>query len=501
MRSGWWIWIGLVACTGGGDASPDGTPADGSSDTPAESGTDTGIRLDAPPRFSEGTRLEAAYWDAGDDARLLAHWTDTELGIDCRLTRDPAGTLRCLPFASVNLAYLDAACTEPVFYWEPCSGGTPPAQVTGVIGLGCADARTGVPYATGARVEVDHAYRADDCTRMDFPKLREYYRAVEQPASDYVSYTEANVAIADGLGVHHLQGSDGSGYLSSLAHMAAGQACTAVNLGTDYATHCVPGEKAYDFDRAHTDAECTNGDAAMIFGAPSCPRPLYVLSTEPHPTCDRTYTELREAGDPIDRSDVYWGTPGGCFPSPEDRTFYEVGPPAGSGLPPLDTAPVGTGRLRLDHWISESGTPLLPAAFRWFDTTLGLTCGRYDTVEGSRCLPAVRAQSVTHTYVQYFADAACTDAPLVYHYEDPCFPTAPPALAADYETGLCGAQGPLQNVREVGPRHAGPVYVALGAKCDLLAPGDHEVFYSVGSPVTLGDYAPIPLRDSLRARR
>lgn len=501
MRYGWVFGLTILGCSGDGGQTDAGTTpssdatdvevTDGSTDT--ETGTDTGTSVERLPPFESGSRLTAVFWDAGEDAEVLSHFNDSSLEIDCEIARGGDGDLRCFPNVFVNVVYLDDACTEPAFYWEPCNGPTPPEQVIGAA-PSCGDARSGVPYETGEIVMQDFAYDAS-CTRLDFGKVRTYYRAVERPVSDYVSFTQQDVAVAEGIGVRQLQGTDGSSVLTSPVSMAEEQRCTPISLGVDFDLFCMPGERANDIGRSHTDASCKNGDLAFTFTAATCEPPTYVLSQELHPTCDINYWELHLAGDLVPQEDVYWGRPGGCFPSTQQRTFFEVGALAGDVLSPIGTTEVGAGRLQAEYWSTSSDAPVLPVGAQWVDSTLGLSCTPMETEAGTKCLPKTVSRPVDSSSATYFADPACKTMPLAYHYETSCLAVEPPRLVAEYEPGLCGTPGPLQNVRSVGTQHTGPVYVTFGVDCDPLEPAKEEKFFVIGTPVSLSDYATLALEE------
>lgn len=494
MRGWMWGLCGLLACSGDG-ATDDPSVTDEATDVGTGTGTggDTGTSSTLPSLFQSGTRLQAAYRDGGPGARLFTAWQDTELGMDCFVRQIEPGRWACLPTYLASIVYLDEACTQPAFQWESCGSKAPGAYVMSGSGDSCAPGSSDLAYEVGASVVQDHVYAAGSCDRLDFFEDRTFYRATARPTSDFVSFTAEHLPVGDGLGVRNLVGADGSSQITAMINTEHDQVCRSQTLGKDYAPYCLHGDAAYHFGTRHSDAGCTQGDVAHSFGTGTCDPPAYALTYETEPTCNYRYAVLHELGESLDPSSVYSGSPGACFPAPDTQSYWAVGDPAGDVLPALTERYLGDGRLQLATWTTASGDPLTPAAFRWYDTSLGIVCGVYDTKShGARCLPSVFQ---AHAGFGEFADAACTERVMRWP-SDPCLAQEPPTLAALYEADGC-TSWPLYDLREIGALHEGTVYYSGGTKSCKPIERKGDVFYRFGKSVSAAVYAPLP---EVRAR-
>ena len=488
------VLVGLLACNG---ATTTDTSSTDASDTTDASTTDTPttdtstaspLLPDTP--FASGTRLIARATDAGGEADAFRGWHDTQLGIDCRVTMDETHALRCVPQA-ITIAYLDDACTEPVFEWFGCDDDdAPPAIVGGALASRCIGPPAAIGYDVGAAVTTDHVYTGNDCVYTDLFEDRTVYRASPRPSTDFVRFDATHVALDGGLGAWLLETADGAHHLAGIVATEPGQTCTPMQIGADREL-CIPGDLAYDYGFLHLADTCDAETVAYSICGEQCEPPSPVLRYRHVGACNRFEAALHELEGTVDPELVYRGTPDTCAPSPSGTgTFWAVGGPTTTEPPALSRTFVGSGRLQQPRYTTPAGIPLTVPVAGWHDTELDVTCYELETAtHGRRCLPETHAQNIDFGYYQ---DAACTEALLSWS-DDPCITVDPPALYATFTNDGCTAT-PLTNVRAVGGAHDGPVYRRIGSDCTPEEVGPGDVYLTVGGAVSLDDYAPLTRR-------
>lgn len=478
MRHLWWIVALGIGCSGG---SKDGDPTapTGSTGTDDTGGPTAGV--EAP--FTDGARLTAIRDEADGEAAILVGWWDAERQITCRPTMDVDFSLRCLPDHTVAPVYLDEACTEPATEVPVCD--ELPDYVLGGLPDRCVGPTRGEPYAVGDLVEVTEIYLPGSCDKISLGEQTAYRRLTRVAGDQFVAYTERHVAADGGLGVRVLDGGDGSSQIYDLVSTGPDQVCHAVVLGEDAAQYCLHGEITYDYGAYHADAACETGGVAYGIGAAECDPPTHALVYEIQAgECPSFVGTLHAVGSAT--TDVYRGTPDACSPAGDSVSYYEVGDAVANDLPPLRIEPVGAGRMRALQYVTPSGQGLVTPVRSWYDATLDVTCSEYATQShGRRCLPEV---DVVTEGSGRFADAACT-VPLVQVYDGPCATGAVPPLYASRPASEC-SDAPIRDVRAVGERYEGTVYLDNGVSCTVNEPPDY-VYYSVGAPVALDEHAPI----------
>jgi hypothetical protein len=106
---------GAEAGTGGGGAGATGSAGTGQA-TAGTTGAAGTQGIDKVQEALSGTRLKAYWHTSADGSKQFAgKWFDSTLNIDCSITPDPTGKMRCLPTLATVLSYFsDAGCSTPV---------------------------------------------------------------------------------------------------------------------------------------------------------------------------------------------------------------------------------------------------------------------------------------------------------------------------------------------------------------------------------------------------
>lgn len=434
--------------------------------------------------FESGTRLGAVYLDGGDGAVRLSHWRDRELGIDCRMEQDESWAYRCMPNTNVGLNYLDASCTELAFEWDSCDGSPPPAHVRSGLRDRCIGRARVEAFVTGDTVSATTIYGLLDdgtCEPHTYEEPRTFYRATRSPPSTYALATERDITLDSGLAVRVVETAGGAYELLSGVDTSFEQRCTIQNIEGQY--RCLSGDLAYDFGFNHTDASCTAGDVAYSVGSDQCDPPNYVLKARQTGTCGSWEHALHTVGAEISSEGVYEGGADSCRAAEDRGRFWSVGAPATELPPAVEVGLLGSGRLRVEHYVTPQGATLRPA-YEWWDATRQAHCTEVDTTTaGLRCVPS----SYDARNNQY-SDSACTE-PLARVWIPECGEVRTPEIYLVFEQWNPCNGGPVREALAVGAEHTGAIYeLQDGSGCVAYEPQSNERFHTLGAALPLEDY-------------
>ncbi|MEM9193744.1 MAG: hypothetical protein AAGF12_31505 [Myxococcota bacterium] len=461
------------------DANPEpeaGTPdarVDGSEPMPAPS---------YEPSFRSGTRLEARVWTSdGGDVGMFDTFFDTELGVPCRFQHATDGTIRCLPqsrFDAVGELFLDAACTEPVYF-----------QTRSECGLVEFFSRTAGPPGCDLG-NVQEVLRLTPTERPGQIYRRQFDESCQGPnvftegapfdgevvaPTEFVRGEIRDFANEGQAGVRILESDDG-------ARRVLGAYDPRHELGCDRrgfdgsGLRCMTQPMTRIDQFWFRDDQCDTPLAWTHARASQCAPPAFGLRW----TRGSATPELVRVGE------RYAGT---GYTSTECRgvaadeidlwTLWEPSRDASpSELLAVQDVPTG-GPVAANYLAAEDGTPLYPWSF--FDRERSAACEPRMFSDGQvRCvgIDAIRNSQ------NLFADPTCTQ-PVGLQSAHRVAEGAP-SMATLEDVDLCaplGNFGVIEDAYEVGAEHRGDVYLFSGGTCEPTEPAPDSRMFLVGPSI------------------
>lgn len=280
---------GLAACGAPGSSETSSSEEEG---TETEEGTTTGG--DDAARPTSGTRLLAQYLEAEGGARVFERVFDSELDTVCTPGLADDGQIRCLPTYFMDVVYLDAQCSEPVFM-GPAGEGFDFAYAR-TRSTSCDHVSNYASY----RIDWDRSVPTQDiyrrgpegCTAAQSAD-QPLFAVSEIPATDLVSLERRERSMAEGLVVISYDGADGSrlpgGYLDS------GRSVPCVPSEVD--GRCVPVELTSVWTDRYADEGCTQAVGEPIYGDATCAPQMLIDRGDTSDECALPAPRYFEAGE------------------------------------------------------------------------------------------------------------------------------------------------------------------------------------------------------------
>lgn len=173
------------------------------------------------PFAVSGQRLQAWFLEAPDDVRIFDSFYDRELSTDC--TFGPAGAERqlCLPSATGDVVYLDAACHETTLRFNVTTSEVPPRWVSATATMGSPPAgyrvddliyQGGLDAAQDAAPQV-FALGEDGCQKTSLQTallLPSLYRLTRQSDESFVAAKSERLRLSDDFRLQRLRAEDGA---------------------------------------------------------------------------------------------------------------------------------------------------------------------------------------------------------------------------------------------------------------------------------------------------
>lgn len=436
--------------------------------------------------FQSGTRLRARILDASDGAVRFLGWQDNKLNAPCAFHRAEDGRVRCVPEITqgASVAYLDAACTEPVGV-RRCGSQAEFVSAPSEQAACDPDETPYSMYRMGAPVSSATTYGklGNTCIPNGPPgpgvELREL---TPMPADRFEPAVIADEARADGLAVRVLRGEDGSRESVGMRDADLHVACAARKDPTNQ-LRCAPEVSAIGGGSFFEDASCTVPLLADISSKPGCPPPLFAADGNAVDACGDGWSAIA-VGKKASPGDVHQSAAGVCTQAaflPPDWAFYETGAPVDpTTLPELAEQQLGKGRLRVPVY-AATDKRLLVQGHGFIDTERGAPCVARPFTDGqTRCVP----EDVER--FDLYADDACTTplaaVPLVPGCAKP--PPKVGMMSAPPADLSCASILVVAKLYELGGKWTGPtVYTKSGAQsCTGLDSSQLNVeIYSVGA--------------------
>jgi hypothetical protein len=378
-----------------------------------------------------GSRLEARYWDAGDNARAFQTWFDRQLGTECHFDLATDGRFRCLPLESSDVsfrAFADAACTQPVFAVPDCA--RVPAFVRGATRVAFCGRLEAVPVHAVGGARTTRTYFDLDGDTCVMRTAREdqvvYDLRPEQAPTDFVAADLVVEAPEQRLSPYTLVAEDGSrlvdGIWDTRRDGECGGGVIGVIGGVGFDARCRPEEIALHYDFLFSDATCSVHAALDLSDERACNPPTAVWIE---------LNKFLEIGAQLPTADVHrMEKTGACaVQTPlEGYTYWLEGAP----IPDTDFAPLaevheGSGRVVVKRWSDTDGHALDAARENdFFDTSHDTNCYWRRFADGYRC--AVGAP----TWDRTFADARCRTPAVVWNETPPIV-----VYSRHRQTGAC----------------------------------------------------------------
>lgn len=468
-----------------GDATS--TDDDGSSTSADESSTGEPPEIPGEGPYGAGTRLVPVVERTSDGVSQLVHWYDTELGIDCELERDSAGTVRCLPIdvPGVFVGFAEEDCTSPVVGAFACA--SVPTHLRGAIpgAAGCSEGTRQQAYLRGAPVgsgPVGDLGIGGSCSSTStFP---ERYALTPIDDEEFVAATVV-VETRGSVTVRAFVAEDGAFERHGLVDPRTGTACIAsvADIDGQPAIGCsMPFTSPYGF----SDDTCTTTVAVYPDDGTCEPAAIKVLAG---------VEEWRVLGEP-------WAGP--IYDLASDSTCEAIPAPLfdpwsyhaiGEAIPAVDSplyarvVAEDEGRLRRIALAGDGETLVLPGIrgyddARWFDTLLEQECGPAADDQGAlRCFPRPLVRS---SRLEYWGDETCSEIPLFDTVET----DTPFSRITRMEYDECGNVS-VESLQNVVGTWDGPVYGPSDDDACVLQEIDEWVgIYQLGNYAQLDD-API----------
>ncbi len=436
--------------------------------------------------YLDGRRLEARFWDGGDEARSFVEWFDRDLDAGCRFEADVTGQQRCFPQGGGTVLYADAACQQPLVYLFTADTPNPGAIREP---LGCADAPARGVFRVGASVtapDVVPTYeRAKNgtchaITSLGGPAL---HTATALSLDELVAANEVRVPAANGTtgSAVILQAADGAREVRAVDLGEPFSSCSFDPLfepetGPASLTRatCVPTDIAEAGPVTDYFADSTCTQAVFTLQTNACRTPRFARLANYTP-CGRQHL-VHEVGaaKPAQQTFYTTQTGAGCTPSspPVDpASLYAPGASFDAGsLPQLERHDWGSGRLRVPLATVRDGVVAKPwlqvpdasgaAPPVFYDTHRTTICRPLHAADGTlRCLPQGLAQRTQ----ALFAEATCqTPVTLAGGSGGGC---AGPSLWVEVN-GMLSADATLTSLYEaVGDPYSSLVYERLPGGC------------------------------------
>ncbi len=464
-----------------------GADAPSGSGSPSPGGTSTGTGTSQAPEtiYRSGSRLRARILDAGEGAVRFVGWTDDKLHEACAFHRADDGKVRCVPEISqgASIAYLDAACTQPVGVRKCGSQASFLAVKSQEEACNPDDTPYSV-YRMGASVAAAPTFsKLGNTCLPDGPAGPgvELLAVSQVPAATFASALVTEETRAGGLMVRVLRGEDGSRETVAMRDADRHVDCGA-QMDPNGQLRCAPEATAIGSGSFFEDASCTVPLLADISSKPGCPAPLFAASSSGDACGDGG--GAIEVGKKVSTADVYQSAAGACSQVaflPPDWAFYETGAAVeASSLPKLGEQQLGKGRVRVPVY-AGTDKRLLVQGRGFIDTERDQPCVVRPFADGElRCVP----EDVER--FDLYADDACTE-PLAAVPVVPGCVKPPPTVGM---MGLppadpsCASVLVVDKMFELGGKWTGPtVYTKSGAQaCTGLDPTQLNVdIYNVGS--------------------
>jgi hypothetical protein len=385
-----------------GSVDMDAAGSNGGRDAGTEGGTNAPTSL--LPDFRSGTRLHVRQYQSGDMPPVLVSMHDSELERDCTFYPYADGSLRCIPDGRQGgfreeLVFADAACTQGVVtVTGECTNDSPYYVWSDAAADACAPALHHVAALTQLAVNAPlYVNDMGTCVEQGFVTVGTTYLRIgdELPASSFVLGTEQVEPGPGRLGLRRIVGDDGSYTTLSVNDAEAAAMCRLFPLGDDLL--CIAGYVFHGETFRTKNDSCTE---SLTLSYP-CGTPRVVVRPR-----GALPLELFAAG-PEYAGTVYQSQ-GGCMPVATPGRVFELGAPLeASSLPLVRSVEAGSGRLRAQHLLDESGN-VLRTDSALYDSTLKEACSPSALPNGDIvCLPNSVPRESTNNL--YFADAACTE--------------------------------------------------------------------------------------------
>lgn len=418
---------------------------------------------------------------------MLTGWLDTKLGVSRTFDTASDGVLRCLPGTS-TFDFADAQCTQVVWF-VGCGSPSPYANVSLTISQSACGSTTGTAvYAIGSGGPFTPpalwSRIGSNCTQLSVPVTAPVVAyPTEVPPSTFVAATTTKlVPFGDGtLAARLLEAEDGASQVVAITQAKTGIDCAPLGgflaAANPYADVCWPSTLSfYGVAQVYSDSACTqlvpyvaggsSGNDACS-SASSYPDAGLVWSLG----CSGTNPVGESLGAPRVVPGLYTGSATSCSPIAAGDTVVPYGPVIPpSTFPALHLERVGSGRLRVESYVDDSGQPLLlrleNVSMAFFDTQLGQICSPQTFADGQRCTTTA-AFLATDT----FADPQCTT-PLATDLrssQDPCSqPPLPPYVVVQSGVGCASVQKTYALGARVTPS---TVYQSSGSSCVASSAG------------------------------
>lgn len=345
------------------------------------------IGFDAQGDARDTPRLALRYYDF-DGVRMLKDALDSVRGAGCYPRSWDDGRTYCTPEAFGEVAYKDAACTQPVgrfssatqyepdavnavniaHLWQSADQPTSTTEYYLHFGTGCMGPLTGTTY------EIVDIPRTDlvEMVQMDAPRTGRFV-----------------ARFWDGGGVRIP-----AGYFDGVLD----DNCIGFASSTSPERWCVPSGARWTPARTFSDASCTD-PVGLDFQA-DVPPWFFVYDDICAPTTGTLHPNLG-----VSPATQFWALDPTCtFVGGTTATAYSLGAPIEVGTLTRTLAPSST-RFTALSYVGDGLEPIIESLY---DQDWSATCQPYSDDLGTdvRCLP-----SSLPTTTSYFTDAACT-APL-----------------------------------------------------------------------------------------
>jgi hypothetical protein len=484
------VGLALWACAGARvDAPP--LPDAGTTDA-ADSSNEIASGLEpwlAQPVYTPGSRLHAQVQDGGGDAVAFLGLYDTQLGFACNYVSSEDGARRCLPPSAVS-AYLDSACTRPVFLSQPDSAAAScsavsPEFATQVLHAepSCAEAFVLRAYRAGAARAPAEVYSMNSGRCEALGKSECLYDAVALPPEAFVRGQVQRRAIDHGLALDEIAYDDGARAIIRIVDVARDASCAPTpEVAGD---RCLPLERAHDFGTSFRDATCAGEPVAIDPShAEPCGVPQIALRWEKD-LCGQWQLTPFALGQRL--QGAYQLAAHSCSAlEPElEGAIYRIGAMLElKSFPALRAEEARGPRLALTYYTSLAGLPLI-AARGFTDTRLDRACYVETFSDGSqRCVPRTLSGREPGDVGVYgpFLDSACKTRALAWQR-----PKAPCVEVPDVARIWPDDSTHVDRVASVGKRlpSINTIYVLSAGAC-VASPSDPDSdYYALDSTLDL----------------
>lgn len=463
---------------GNGGTSAGGTKGGGTSGGGSSAGGTNGGDAPFLPLYENGRRLRAiSLGEAGSKSRRLMAWYDTELETECTFGRAEDGEIRCLPVRqSLGAGFLDAECTEPIYYDTlvvPCTD-VPAYRGEEVDVDGCGGTR----IVRMQRVSADQVYHeACSAEPIELVDGATVWRDAEvMPPETFVAASDRERVNSKGFGILERIGEDGSREVAAMVDGSHG-ACWPRELeGADW--RCLPDRAYLDSDWWFADQACSDEPLAYGLKLSRCVEPVTMALSIDIET--RGLPSLLALGEPV--NGTVYNASEECSAQETDEllwTLYPIeGPFDATTLFELTETALGDGRVRtLHNTIDETPLTLVPANEGgpvFFDTESEAPCVAFRHEGGRLCLP----KNYARVYELQYADPECSE-PIAGLMSEP-------EVVVVVQRNHCVRDGFADELLEVyatEEAYTGTVYVEAGGDCVETDPSSIFEYYRV-TPAT-----------------